>query len=474
MKNFTFTTNDYLIILGYFIAVLVIGFKTKPADDSAKEYFIAGRTLTLPAFVATLVSTFYGGILGIGEFTFKYGISGWFLYAFPFYVFIIIFAFFLASKVRKAHLYTIPDKLDKVYGKKVSIFGGVLIFFLSTPAPYLFMMGILLNSIFTLGVTASMVVTLGLSTAFLFRGGLKSDVRVNIFEFFVMFIGFGIILPFCFNALGGTDYITSRLPEKFLTVTGGNSLQYIIVWFFIGAWVLVDPSFHQRCYSAKNKNTPRRGILISLVFWIIFDFMTTMTGLYAKAYFMDDLKNPLLSFPAFGNIMLPPIAKGVFFLGMIATIMSTLHSYIFISSNSFGRDIVARLRNETETQKLYNYSGIIVSSVFALLIAYFIPSVINIWYTIGTLIIPPLLISVVTSYSERLQVHSKYIFTAMIASFSLSLLSFILSRIYEIDGRPALLFGMEPMYPGLILGLIIYFIGFSKRKHLKVETEYYQ
>lgn len=474
MKNFSFTTNDYLILLAYFVAVLVIGFKTKKTENSAKDYILAGRTLTLPAFVATLVSTFYGGILGVGEFSFRYGLSGWFLYAVPYYFFIIIFAFTLSSKIRKTHLYTIPDQLDKVYGKKVAVFGGILIFLLSTPAPYLFMMGILLSGIFTLGVTFSMIITLALSTLFLYKGGLRSDVRVNIFEFFVMFVGFGIILPFCFNSFGGFEYIASRLPENYLTLTGGNSFQYIIAWFFIGSWVLIDPAFHQRCYAAQSKKIPKKGVLISLVFWMIFDSMTIIAGLYSKAFFLDELKNPLYSFPAFADEILPPIAKGMFFLGMIATIMSTLHSYIFISSNSFGRDIIARIKNETESQKLYNYSGLIASSILALMLAYLLPSVINIWYTVGTLIIPPLLLSVVTSYSRKLQVHSKYIFSAMLASFLFSLLSFTISRFYIINGKPALLFGLEPMYPGLILGLIIYLIGYFKRKDLITETDYYQ
>lgn len=471
MKIF-FSINDYLIILAYFVAMLVIGLKTKSSENSVKDYIVAGRTLTLPAFVATLVSTFYGGILGIGEFTFNFGISGWFLYAFPYYFFILIFAFFVAGKVRKSHLYTIPDKLDKTYGRNVSLFGGILLFFLATPAPYLFMMGIIIKLISGLSVAKSMIIVLILSTVFLFKGGLKADVRVNILEFFLMFIGFGIILPFCFNTLGGFEYLESRLPERYLSLTGDNSLQYIIVWFFIGAWVLVDPSFHQRCYAAKNKKTPRTGIIISLIFWIIFDFMTTTAGLYAKAYFLNDLPNPMYSFPALGNKLLPPIAKGIFFLGMIATIMSTLHSYIFISSNTFSRDIVARYRNETEGNNLYNRSGIVVSSLFSFVIAYFIPSVVNIWYTVGTLIIPPLLISVISSYFVKLQIHSKYILASMIASFTVSLLLFITGMILSTGGNHVFFLGLEPMYPGLITGLLIYLYGYSKRKFLKSETDF--
>ncbi|MBS1551858.1 MAG: sodium:solute symporter family protein [Bacteroidetes bacterium] len=466
-----FTVNDYLIILAYFVAMLVVGLRTKSTEDSAKDYLIAGRTITLPAFVATLVSTFYGGILGIGEFTFNFGIAGWFLYAFPYYIFILIFAFFIAGKIRKTHLFSIPDKLNRTYGKKVSLFAAFLIFFLSTPAPYLYMMGILIKFISGIPVTLAMLIILILSTVFLFKGGLRADVRVNIMEFFLMFIGIGIILPFCFNSLGGMEYLESRLPERYLTVTGGNSIQYIIVWFFIGAWVLVDPSFHQRCYAAKSKKTPKRGIIISLIFWIIFDFMTTTAGLYAKAYFMNDLADPIYSFPALGNKLLPPLAKGIFFLGMMATIMSTLHSYIFISSNTFGRDLIARYRNETDSNIMYNRLGIVASSLFAFFIAKYIPSVVNIWYTVGTLIIPALLISVISSYFEKLQVHSKFILASMITSFSVSLILFILGVIYKVNGVYALFLGLEPMYPGLITGLIVYLYGYSQRKYLQIKSE---
>lgn len=464
--------NDYLIILAYFIAVLIIGFKTKKSDNTVKDYIIAGRTLTLPAFIATLVSSFYGGVLGIGEFTARFGISGWLLYAFPFYFFITIFAFFLANKIRRTHMYTIPDKLFKVYGKKVSILGGILIFFLSTPAPYLFMMGILIKWIFAIKLIYAMFFSLLFSIAYLIRGGFRSDVRVNIFEFVLMFVGFGIILPFCFNTLGGFEFLEARLPAEYLNIPGNVTLQYFIPWFFIGTWALVDPVFYQRCYAVKNKKTPKRGILISLVFWFIFDLMTTTAGLYSKAYFMGELTEPIYSIPLLAEKILPPIARGIFIVGLIATIMSSLHSYIFISATTYGRDIVSRFKDDNEEKYNYSKSGMIISAGFAFVLAYFIPSVVDIWYTVGTMIIPALLISVISSYFERLHVHSKYIFAAMIGSFSISLLSFVLGMLNKVNGQAVYPFGLEPMYPGMVLGLIIYLIGYSNRRFLNTESDY--
>ena len=462
------STNDYLIIIAYFISVLVIGFKTKTESNSIKDYLVAGRSLTLPAFVASLVSTFYGGVLGIGEFTYRFGLAGWFLYAFPYYVFVIIFALYLSDRVRKAHLYTIPDKLTRVYGKKVGILGGFFVFLMSTPAPYLFIMGILISLVFSVKLLTAMVFALLVSVLYLIKGGLRADVRVNMFEFIMMFVGFGIILPFCFNTLGGFEYLDSRLPEADLSLLGNSTLQYFLVWFFLGSWVLVDPSFHQRCYAAKRKSTPKIGILISLGFWILFDFLTTTAGLYSKAYFLNDLKDPILSFPAIAEKVLPPIAKGVFYVGMIATVMSSLHSYIFISATTFGRDIMSRIMNRDDSNNTFNKIGLLISAVLSLLLAYTIPSVVNIWYTVGTLVVPALLIGVVSAYFDKLKVASKFIFLAMISSFFVSLISFVLGSLHKESLYP---FGLEPMYPGLIIGMIIYLIGYSQKSQMRTEPD---
>lgn len=71
----TFGFWDYAIITGYFVTAVWIGFRSGKKDGNAEDYLVMGRRLTLPAFVATLVASFYGGILGVGEFTYKYGVS---------------------------------------------------------------------------------------------------------------------------------------------------------------------------------------------------------------------------------------------------------------------------------------------------------------------------------------------------------------------------------------------------------------
>jgi len=91
------------------------------------EYLLMGRTLALPSFVATLVSTWYGGVLGVGEYSYRYGISNWIVFGVPYYLGAAVFALFFAKKARRSELYTVPDQLDRAYGKPAALMGAVVI-----------------------------------------------------------------------------------------------------------------------------------------------------------------------------------------------------------------------------------------------------------------------------------------------------------------------------------------------------------
>ena len=136
MNNITFTGIDLILIFAYFLAILFLGFRAgrkKPSE--AETYLLAGRQLTLTGFVATLVVSWYGGILGIGEYSYQYGISTLLVFGLPYYIFAMIFGALLAGKIREANSITIPDRLYEHFGRKSGIFGSVLIFIISSPAP---------------------------------------------------------------------------------------------------------------------------------------------------------------------------------------------------------------------------------------------------------------------------------------------------------------------------------------------------
>lgn len=459
-----FSIEDILVLLTFLAAVLWVGYSARRAlrEDDATGYLVAGRTLTLPAFVATLVATWYGGILGVGEFSYSYGISNWVVFGLPYYVFALLFAWLLAPRVREAALYTIPDRLYSVYGRACGIVGSLLTFCMTTPAPYTLILGVLFQLLFGGNLLVWLVVGTVLSTVYLYRGGLHADVRVNVLEFLMMFGGFALILPFLFVQYGGLEFLRQHLPPLHLTWHGGNSLQYIAVWFFIALWTLMDPSFHQRCYAARSPAVARWGIVVSVCCWFVFDLMTTTAGLYARAILGDTLQDPKFAYPVLAERVLPPVAKGVFYVGMFATVMSTIVSYTFLSAVTLGRDLLWRWLGGDERNALrYTRWGITFVGVIAIGLAWQVQSVVNLWYLIGSLFIPGLLLPLVGSYTQQLRVSSPFALAAMVLGFGTSLSWMVYGMLTGRLQDPAFL---QPMYPGLAVALVVYGVGVFWRR----------
>ncbi len=458
----SFSNLDYIIIFAFFSLVIFLGFLPKlQKGNSAESYLLSNRNVGLFLFVLTNVATWYGGILGVGEFTYHYGLLSWFTQGLPYYIFAIVFAFLFAKKIHNASLFTIPDKLEEVYGRKVGLFSSILVFILVSPAPYLLMIASLLNLIFGISIFNSLIIGLLLSSIYLFKGGYKANIFTDAFQFFVMFIGFATIVVVAATSLGGFELLQLNLPESHLTFTGGASPLFITVWFLIALWTFADPGFHQRCYSAKNENIAKYGIIISVLFWILFDFLTTVTGLYARAS-IPNMENAVLSFPLLAESILGSGVKGLFYAALFATILSTLNSFLFLSATTFGRDFVFKFKRDTNENSLVKYTriGIVVSALLSILLAYQFTSVVEIWYTIGSIIIPGIVLLIISAYTDKFRISNKHALIESITAVSSSI-AWLFLRPYFAES--IILSEIEPMIVGMIVAVALHIWGLGNK-----------
>src|SRR5213076_1805408 len=116
------------------------------------------------------------------------------------------------------------------------------------------------------------------SVFYIDRGGLRTVVFTDQVQFVLMYAGFIVMLAFLVARHGGLGFLRAHLPATHFTWHGGNPASAILVWYFIALSTLVDPGFWQRAYAARDPEVARNGVLWSIAFWILFDFMTTFTG----------------------------------------------------------------------------------------------------------------------------------------------------------------------------------------------------
>ncbi len=444
-----FNPVDIIIITVSFAFILYLGFRVRKSE-SIRETVLSGGELTLPLFVIVNVSTWYGGILGIGEFSYRYGLASWFTQGLPFYLFALIYAFFLSSKIREDNLISIPDRFEIIYGKKASVFSSALIFLLTNPAPYLLMAGGILSSVTGLNYSASMLIMLIVLIIQIRRGGFRSNIKSDIILFTLMFGGFIAALIFLFYNYGGSDFLVSNLPAGHLSLTGGAPAVYILVWYFIGAWTLADPGFYQRVKAAKSASVAKYGILISIIFWFLFDFITNSTGLYIKAI-LPEIANPVNAFPELAGI-LPAGLRALFIMAMFATVYSTLNSFLLLSGTTFGNDIGGRIIRDGDPRQLFN-AGLAAASLISFALAAIIPSVIDLWYYFGSLCIPPLLMPLLGAFYPALKLSSRLTLAEMVITILTGIAALAMKLIYENQ------IWIEPMVAGLAASLIFRIIA---------------
>ena len=449
-----------LLVLGLYAAALagvaVVRGRRRGADDAA-SYLAAGRAVTLPGFVMNLVATWYGGVLGVGEYSYRYGAANWVVFGVPYYVTAVLFAFFIAPRARRTRALTIPDQLRSAYGERTGMLGAVVLFAMTLPGAYLLMAGTIAAEVVPVPRLVAVVAIVILSSAYLFFGGMRAIVTVDRIYFVLMYAGFALMVGHLWSHFGGLGFLRSKLDPVLFTWNGGQSAQAILVWYVIALAALVEPSFYESVFAARDARTARNGILISVLFWAVFDFMTTTTGLYARAL-LPNLADPTRAFPLLAESVLPPLVKGLFFVGMLATVMSTVDSYLFIAAQTLGHDLLARWRRAPRRDNRWTRIGLVVACAGSVAVAASGLSIVQVWHHLGSIGTPALLVPLVASFEPRLRMRPPAAFLSMAGAAAIAALWIATAQQGVYWG------GLEPIFPALGFALLVWTVDFVGRR----------
>ena len=446
---------DWLIVAAYAVAMPILGFKVVSRRGDSVDYLLAGRRLTLPAFVMTLVTTWYGGILGVGEYAYRYGIANWFVFGLPYYVAALLFAFFLASKAREKAYINLPDQLYATYGPRVARAGALVVFVAALPAAYVLMLGVLVGMLFGWPLTISVILGTALSVVYIYSGGFRAVLKTDFIQFTLMFAGFAVLVAALWFKAGPLWALWDRLPATHTQVTGGQRWSDILVWYFIALATLIEPAFYQRCYAAQDRKVAKRGILVSVCFWLLFDLLTTTSGLYAAALYRN-LADPVTSFPRLAVDYLPAGLLGFFWITLFAVVMSTVESYMFVAAVTGGRDLwLGDSRRDTELGVRVAQRALFPVAILAVLLALYFQSVVELWYIVGSVSTPALLLPVLTTF------YPQYCFTRRAAFLNIVVAGGV-ALAWELvrhGGSPSPPFTVPGIYVGLGTSLVIWLFG---------------
>ncbi|MBR4508012.1 MAG: sodium:solute symporter family protein [Elusimicrobiaceae bacterium] len=455
-----FSTTDYLVlgcVLFLTIAFVLYGYyKRKQSDDKFVDYMLMGRRLTLPLFIATLGASWYGGIFGVSEITFNYGIYNFITQGVFWYIAYIIFALFMVDKIKKYQSLTLPEMAGQMFGVKAHKTCAVFTFFNVLPIAYVLSLGVFLHLCFGISTFWGMVIGTSFVCLYASWGGLRAVVYSDAVQFSVMCLSVLLVLIFSLKTFGGISFLKTNLPAEHFSITGGNSYFNLAVWGFIALATLVDPAFYQRCFAAKDTKTAKKGILICTLIWLCFDICTTGGTLYARAIIPNAI--PRDSYFIYAIQLLPSGLKGFFVAGILSVILSTLDSFLFIASNTIAYDL---LKNKIKNKLLANQIFFIIIAALAIsLSVFFDGSFKKIWFVLGSYMSACLLVPLIMGHIFPKKISDKtFTFSVIISAVLLTLWDIIKKQGFwaQIDG----------FYIGVLTNLLLLSIAVYRNKKCK-------
>jgi len=393
-------TIDYIIISLYLLGMIGVGLWFAKKHSDFEDFFLAGRSLTTPLLITTLISTYYGidVLFGDSQLGFTNGVVAWFAYARPTYAFFLIAAFLLAHRLKQEDFKSLPDILDKYYGKKTRYVGAVTSFIYSLPALSLYGFGMLGDVILGWEPIMGMVVLGGIALIYTLTGGFWAVALTDSIQFVLMCVVLAMAFPFAMNLIGGFDSMIEVLEPSYFDTLGDMSIWLIIIYASTGLSILVEPTFYQRIFAAKSYKNVRNALVIGIFIWGSYDWIITILAMAAKvAVIQGTLPGDVAPDAALLTIMvaaLPAGALGLFLAGVLSTEMSTLDSYCLVAGGNVAYDIYKPAFKPSATdQELIKTTrqGILLSWVLGFAMAISFDQMLGLWVFLASILISSVL-----------------------------------------------------------------------------------
>lgn len=416
--------------------------------NSIIELLIMGRQLTLPLFIATLVATWYGGIFGVAQIAFESGIYNLITQGLFWYISYLIFAFFIFDRVKKYEAITLPNLLEKMIGPKAATLGAWFNILNLLPIAYCISIGQLLHMFLGIDLFTGSLLGAGFVVSYSMFGGMRSVVFSDLVQFFVMVSA--VVIVFLLSLFTYGLGPLQQLPDHYFSISGNTSLAETFLWGLLALATLIDPNFYQRAFAAQSEKVVKKGIVISTIIWMIFDISLTFGAMYARAL-MPDVSSSHGYF-IFSIEMLPIGLKGFFLAGIVATILSTMDSYLFLAGTTISYDLLPKKFRE---KKLTHSLCILIVAIIAVILSrFFDGSIKSVWKLTGSLLTAGLLLPTLAAYMNDKFKQEGVFLTASFAGI-VSTLLWVLSGMNE-------RWGVDGLYAGSLASSLVLLISYFR------------
>lgn len=417
------------IVAVYFVAIIGIGVWSRRRAGSQNGFFVAHRRGSLPFITGSLVATAVGGsaTVGMAGLGFVQGLTGaWWLLVGS--VGLVLLGIFFARKVRGAALYTLPELVERQYGRRMSLAASVLIViaWVGVVAGQIVAAGKVLSILGIGSVAVWMIVFTTVCLTYAILGGQLSIIRTDLLQAAILFVGVVVASALVLSQLGGLDALRASLPAGHFSFPVSPEFGWKTLFSFlilVGATYVVGPDMYSRLFCAREEKTAQQSAILSAFLIVPLAFAIALIGMGARVLYPGISAEQ--AFPQVISTVLSPGLAGLLFAALIAALMSSADTCLLSQSVIVTQDIIKRvypMLDERKTVLLTRFS-LIGLGLVALGLGLALKGVISSLLFAYTVFTCGLVVPVVAGfYKERLRVTSRGALAALVGGGAIGLM----------------------------------------------------
>jgi solute:Na+ symporter, SSS family len=352
MPGFHLALPDYVVVAGYFVIVLWVGFYFRASLTGAKDYFAGGhRVRWWMAGISHYMSSFSAfSFIAYAQIGYSYG---WVAITL-FWVSVpacILGGLVFARRWRRARVITPVEFLEARFSpviRQLFAWAGIPMKIFDD-ALKVFATGLFVSLAVGINLRVAIVASGAVMVAYTLLGGLWALIVTDFVQFLMKGLAMLLLLPLAFLAAGGLKAAFTGLPQHFLRPSGGPYDWIYIAGFtgliaisYNGSWALA-----QKYYSVEDDRSATKAAYLAAGLNFVGAPVMILPAIWARK-FLPDLMAQHRTADVYVQLvlkLLPAGMVGIIIAAMFSATMATVSADYNSMASVLTKDVYHRLLN---------------------------------------------------------------------------------------------------------------------------------
>jgi solute:Na+ symporter, SSS family len=333
------------------------------------DFLVAGRSLSWPVLVFTLLSSWIGAgsLLAGAENAYRNGFVALWQPAGGWLGLLIIGV--IAGRARHFAQFTVPDLLEARYNATARVLATIAIVISYTViTSYQFIGGgDILHLIFPqIDRRTGLYIIAGFVIFFTAAAGMASIAYLDLVIGSLVTLTVIVAVPVLLGRVGGWSEVHAALPATHFQILGNYSLGRAIALGLPTMLLLIgNQGMYQKFFSAKSESDARKSVVGWVIGTVTLETLLVAVAVIASSKLHTDRPREII--PLTAKEALPSLLGAILLGGVFAKVISTANNYLFSPATNLIHDVYERFVNRTASQR----RTLIVSRVLVIVLGLF-------------------------------------------------------------------------------------------------------